>query len=572
MNLDRRSPTPLILCSLLVAVGLLLRILFPGRMSVEHFDEGVYASNLVISGEYENGYPSRHLFAPPLLPWLIEWSQVALGVNDLASMAVNLLAGVLTVGLAGYVANRWFGPAAALAVTALTALSGVHILYSRTALTDPLLCLWMLAAVYAIWSALAWGDKSWALLAGLLAGLAWWTKYNGWLPLAIGLSAAVPWLVFSGDNKRIRPTIVCLLIICGVAFLVWAPVLWGLPAGYAEVAANHRGYLVGIENWPQTAWRQLTNHRHLEGAVGCLSVGVALLLAAGRRPNWPTLALAIGLTGLAAVSTSSVVLAAIGLYWIWRELRLRRPETAPSEEDSAEQLALWLVTAWFIGLTLTTPLYTPYPRITLPWLVAVWLLGGAGVGRLATALSNRSDRSQAEESSTGNQRRLPAAAIAVVGLLLLAVGIYSRRERLWTAWQPRTSMAQVAIHVKQEIERRLQETGRDPRSDYVVDVYGEPSLYFQIRRAGVELVAPVSTLRFAQPEAPPPTVPTFLLAGPHAQRTPQFQEQLTTAAPRLNLVNTFDYHASDLVRLNDPQPENAPDRSLSETVQLYELR
>ncbi len=562
----------------LVLVGFLLRGILPDRAAVEHFDEGVYAANLVAGDGYDFHYPSRHLFAPPLLPGMIEWLQVGLGVSDIASVVPNYLAGGLTVLLVGFVASRWFGKVAGLAAAALAALSGIHILYSRTALTDPLLCFWLLAAVYAMWCALADGDKISAVVAGVLTGLAWWTKYNGWLPLAIGSSAAVTWLLVLRDRRRVAGTLVCLLIMTTTACLVWLPVWYQLPDGYAAVAANHRQYLVGISGWPDSLWRQLLNHRLLDGFSGSMSLFVAVVIsgfAIPNRRNFKLLGLAVGLCGLAAISTSSVVIAACGLIWMWRNVQLR-PATSPAADAEADrQLALWLLIAWIGGLTLATPFYTPYPRITLPWLIPVWIAGGAGIAWFVSVWVGERDDSVQSLSAASSRTRTIAWSMLGTGLLLLVLG------RIWNpgspivAWQDRRGMAQVASQVKSDIEQRLSELGVPRGADFVVDVYGEPSLYFQLRRSGVELALPASSLRFAQPDAPPPPYPTFLLSGPHAERSPQYAEQFQTAQPRLKLIKSYEYAPSDLVLLNDLPPREIRDaegRSPLYQVQLYEVQ
>jgi len=128
------------LISLLLLISFALRLAVPSHMAVEHFDEGVYASNLAAGSDNGYRYPDRHLYAPPLLPALIEWSIVFFGSSHLAVMLANLVAGGLTIGLLWWVAGRWFGPAAAIAAATIACFSDVHILYSRTSLTDPLLC------------------------------------------------------------------------------------------------------------------------------------------------------------------------------------------------------------------------------------------------------------------------------------------------------------------------------------------------------------------------------------------------------------------------------------------------
>src|SRR5262245_33108483 len=108
-------PTAVEWC-LVVAVflaGFVLRAAWPTRLGVEHFDEGVYASNVFFSGEKrDERYPNQHLYAPPLFPLLIEFAMLIAGPSNIAAMAVNIVAGSLTVPLVWWVGRRWFGAAA----------------------------------------------------------------------------------------------------------------------------------------------------------------------------------------------------------------------------------------------------------------------------------------------------------------------------------------------------------------------------------------------------------------------------------------------------------------------------
>lgn len=572
---------------LVLLAAVVLRCLFLSRIAVEHFDEGVYASNLVIGERYDHGYPARHLFAPPLLPWLIEWLQVAMGVTDLSAAFINLMSGVLTVLLVWWVGRCWFGTRAGIAAACLASCSGVHILYSRTALTDPLLCFWLLAAVFATWCALRDGDNLWAVIAGVLTGLAWWTKYNGWLPIVIGLAGAIPWLIFSVNRARIRPTVICLVIIAATAFAVWWPALNSLPEGYSAVAHNHSRYLVGLSGWPQSLWRQILNHRYLDGLCGGVGLTAAVLIVGSlASPQWrnPRLfATAIGLGALAAFSVSSIVLAGLGTVWVFFSLRQRTSTFHGATEQTAvqtteqiadRQLALWLLAAWGLGLMLTTPLYTAYPRLTLPLLVVLWLAGGAGIDWLVTLLCQPSE-SLPEGGESRNQFS-PRLVAVLLGSLFLVVAGFTWRTGLWApAWQSRRGMADVAVKIRDDVLQQLKDEDFPVGGDYVIDVYGEPSLYFQLRKIGIELVLPVSSLRFAQPTAPPPEQPMFLVTGPHAQRNARFAEQFETAAPRLSLVKTYEYTPSDLVLLNDYDPRQITDETghrRRETMRLYRVR
>ena len=161
-----------VLVVLMISAGLFLRIAFTSKMSVEHFDEGVFASNLWFAEDDDFQYPERHLYAPPLLPALTEWSLVLFGTSHLSSMLVSLLAGSATILLVWWSARRWFGVEAGIAAASLAALSDFHLLFCRTVLTDVLLCFWWLSAVYLIVESYRRQHLGWAVAAGLSAGLA----------------------------------------------------------------------------------------------------------------------------------------------------------------------------------------------------------------------------------------------------------------------------------------------------------------------------------------------------------------------------------------------------------------
>ena len=73
---------------------------------------------------------------------------IAFGTSNFAAMAVNIAAGVFTALALWWVGRRWFGPTAGLAAATLAALSDVHIFFSRTALTDVVMCFFLVCALY----------------------------------------------------------------------------------------------------------------------------------------------------------------------------------------------------------------------------------------------------------------------------------------------------------------------------------------------------------------------------------------------------------------------------------------
>jgi predicted membrane-bound mannosyltransferase len=203
---DRRLEAVLVILVILLGFG--LRGLRPSAMAVEHFDEGVYASNLY-SGHLDPpfAYPMRHLYAPPFFPALLEWAQIVAGPG--AVMWVNVVLGSLTVLAVWWTTRCWFGRSAAIAAALLAATSEYHIAFSRMALTDVPLSLFMLLGVFAGWKGVLTGRPLWIAAGGTLAGVAWCTKYNGWLTLAItGTGTLAAYLVpklLPGYARTARP-------------------------------------------------------------------------------------------------------------------------------------------------------------------------------------------------------------------------------------------------------------------------------------------------------------------------------------------------------------------------------
>jgi dolichyl-phosphate-mannose-protein mannosyltransferase len=599
-------------CWLVAAIflaGLGLRVAWPSRLAVEHFDEGVYASNIFFLDDVElPHYPDQHLYAPPLLPFLIEHAMILLGPSNAVAVAASIVAGSLTIPLVWWVGRRWGGPSAGLASSTLVALNDIHIFFSRAALTDVLLCFWLIAAVYFFWEGVASSNRLALFAAGIATGLAWWTKYNGWLPLAIGLAGLIAWRLFGAASaagmmpqlmakpRALAGSLVQWAFVAGLALLVWWPFLWSLEArgGYAAVAANHRGYLVGPSGWWQSLTEQADKLGELDGWLSfhaplvAIVVGLCFQRFSTGRSTWNLLsenrvalvALPVAM-GLAAVAGSSLVLglgAAIGI------TRLLAPQMrADDGKTSAEpvRLAGWLLAAWYVGLFLTTPLYTPYSRLTLPWLTACWLGGGLligmVIGREDDSIRVRVDASDAtghRSAGHGPVSGQPATQSSAVMMLLLAVVVVcAGLERFVSpagvpGWEPRNGLVDATPRVLKAIQGTPALAGRSDLESFIVYTYGEPAALFQLRLAGTRWVRPVKDLGLANPEAPRPRLPTFVLFGRQARLTPGFSEQLADRKDRLHFVGLVPYRQSRLVTLDESR---APDSRETE-LEVYELQ
>lgn len=545
------------------AAGIALRVIAVSQSAVEHFDEGVYASN-VYFGPPDYAYPQQPFYAPPLLPALIEAGMIAGLAPNVAALLPSLLAGCATIVAVWWFARSWFGPEVGLAGASLSALNDFHIAFSATALTDVLLGLWLVLAVDAIGRSLADRDFRWAIGAGIYTGLAWWTKYNGWLPLAIE-AAVLPvlWFLLRPPRRHLLAWLGCLAVTCFVAAAVWSPYYFSLQAsgGYAPIAANHARYVVGLSGWLDSARRQLASQLVLGSGWTLLGLVLAFWL-----PQLLTRRSAIQTAGLAfqsllqafVVSLLTVTLvlgigAAVGVGRMSVALH-RAPQLDASWRRRA--VALALLCTWWGAMLMATPLYAPYARLTLPLILALWL---------ATALNWSPLLGNTEEERPLEPGRAWGCGLALVWFALLFVlQAAAPHDDHLTHTGDRRGLVRIAEQI------RATDIRHQPR---VVYVYGEPALYFQLRAAGEPLAAPVQTVPAASAAAAGQPIPTFLVAGPHANRDPQFQEQWSAAMDLWQLVGEYDYEPSPIVwlDLNDPRQSPASTAEL-DSVRLYRLR
>ena len=549
----------------IVLVGAGLRLVALDRLAVEHFDEGVYASNVWFGPREDFQYPNQHLYAPPLVPFLIETIFQIFGPSNLGAMAVSLTAGCLTVPLVWWVGRRWFDPLAGLIAASLCATSSLHILLSRTCLVDALLGFWLLLAVWLITEAFERKSILWAIAGGIATGLAWWTKYNGWLPLAITGAGLAWWCLRSrstprdgeapaeplgvgqvsnlpGDPDRLktcptarqepRPPVWRLallwLIAAGVAVAIWSPVVIGLQdkGGYAAVMANHRQYVVGLAGWLGSMREFILRVDDPRGAAWLLVfvrwglVAWSVWVVARGRFTWN------GARGWEAWGEVFLALTHPLLSLLYVVPAIFR------ELASSGRLNRLVLTAWVVGLLLVTPLYTPYPRLWLPWLISVYVLVGAGISGIVNETRTRSPAETVMQYLVG-----------LVGIFVLVYGFVIDVPSGKLSRDIRLAAADLADTV-------LQGTSRSEQS--VVYVYGEPALLFQLRLFGLPVVQPVEHLNFARPGELKATVPTYVITGPHADRTANFMEQFHTAAPRLRLVETIHWQRSRVGLMDEP--------------------
>ena len=445
---------------LLLMVGFSLRAYHISQVALSHFDESVYAYS-AMGITYPEGprflFPGQKKFSPPLYFSLIGiFYRLAGGPSDTAAILPNVLLGTLTIALVWWAGRRWFGPPSGIAAAAMVALNEFHIRNSRTALTDVAFALFFLLALMVIHAAFERKKILAAILAGLAVGLAWNTKYHGWLALAIaGLAFLLcAWQnsvgIFS-DMRRIWLFLVAAAT-AAVCYLPWALVVqfYGY-GGYAELA-RYQSYFLSL-NWIPNAWTQILNQLYFEGPLSRASVFVALLcvllLAGGRarlnaRSLWVMLicatSLFIGASGAAAL-----------LAFLALPALLRKP--AP--------FANWLVASWLFTWIVLTPFYTPYARLTIPLLLVAFLLAGR---TLQDAFA------ESEQPAAGG---ILAPALASLGAMAVALLPSPTTGPDRTPWQTTRSIPEIASRMDALLPKESR-----------VNVVSEPALLYYLHLAG----------------------------------------------------------------------------------------
>lgn len=391
---------------ILTLVALLLRGYGISDQGLSHFDAGVYATSGLWpwTGRFHfaQGY-----FSPPLYPTLVGVANLLLGgPADWAGAGVSVVAGTAIIPLGWRLARNWFGPAAGLFAAALLTFSGMQIVFARTGITDSTFCALFLASLITCESAIADGGWRRILLAGVVVGLCWNTKYNGFLPLVL----SVPLLLHSSWSSRISRYLQISLI----ALACYAP--WALSFhvkhGYGSLVEHQRGYVLGLASAWETGQEVFSD----------LNIVATPMLG---------LTLAVG----ALVGTI------LGARWIWL-LALLAPVVA-LQAYSAYLIGdrPWLIGAcigavlggslgsrghrtWLLGWLLVLPtIYTPYMRLWLPTHAIVMILSAGTLSRL---LLPKISRWPSLRSSTFLWLRVAVCAIVVWVSLDLIAGKLNR--------------------------------------------------------------------------------------------------------------------------------------------------
>ena len=527
---------------LLLLIAFAVRAVHLDRVAVEHFDEGVYAS-AIFSEHLEYRYPDEHLYAPPLFPALLEWSLIFGGLDPAIVMWVNVILGTALVAAVWWLGQLTGGISTARAAGIIVAFSDYFIEYSRAALTDIPVCLLMTLAVIAYIKAIKDENSLWLLAVAGLTSASWWTKYNGWLPLAITGSATVAWCVMNHfESKQFQRLSLQWITVAIGSVLLFMPCYFGLEqyGGYASVAKNHSGYVVGFSGW----WTSLMTHLAVQHyytqsltLLGLLGV-MGVLLENSHRKRVCLLGILITAGFMYSGGILTVVtLTAISGFAI------------SGLSEKRHGIEYWLILAWFTGLTIATPLYKPFPRLLMPWFISAAL----GTGLLVT------QSIKAEKTQTHSK----------VFLVFLVMGLGVQLG--WpgeTFRAGRHGLKQTAKLVLRDVKKSSREQASRVEMDAIIYVLAEPGLYYHLAAQEYGrfnfITQPAASLSLLFSGSIDQGVPTFLVTHKiTADERTLLQRQAT-------FIASHDSRASDLALLDDLLPDQLHERR-TKTFSLWLL-
>jgi hypothetical protein len=160
-----------------------------------------------------------------------------------------------------------------------------------------------------------------------------------------------------------------------------------------------------------------------------------------------------------------------------------------------------------------------------------------------------------------------------VGTLALLAALPRIAEHGCPAWRSRAGWLPISKQIVAEIGSRTK-AARGNRDEAIVIVYGEPGLFFQLNVDGTQVIFPAADLSFINNPSRDTSVPTFLVTGPHAERTTGFWEDMAQHATSLEQIAGYEYIPSDLVLLDQYDARAlAADGAASRTqrVTLYQV-
>lgn len=533
---------------MLVVLAATVRAWHLGAVGLNHFDEAAYAfSGLGISDPSQplRLFPSQVRFAPPVYFLLVALGNlIARQPSEFSAIVVNVVLGTASIPLVWLAGRRLFGAGAGMVAASFLALNEFHIGLSRAALTDVTFAVVFVLALLVLTSALASDSLRLAVVAGLLVGLAWNTKYHGWFVVVAGaLGMGLRWLAGPRTLDSARRPLLILTVTGSVAaacYLPWALFVQSGPGGYAALSA-YQSTLLSLR-WVSNAVMQARVQWYMEGPLSRLAPCLAVLsvgVVTGTWSRWSGSTwrrlVGIGVGGAIAGSAATAILLTLASL----------PQLV---RRSGKDVGAAMVLGWIGLFVVMTPFYHPYARLLLPLTLATMIGAGVSLQTVAGA------------AVTTDRGRTPAglwAAGMLATTIVVAFAVTRAEPSLWRA--SRTS-ADAASGIASIVG------GHEP-----ILILGEPQVGFYLRLAGKRVLVgqdAVAALRGLNE-------PAYIVTGTYARRTPVLRETLASLRDQLTAVSSYPLRPNDLRLLDDMPPDRArayrlqPDGTFDLTLLRY---
>lgn len=276
-------------------------------------------------------------------------------------------------------------------------------------------------------------------------------------------------------------------------------------------------------------------------------------------------------------------------------------------------LSASIALAWLVGMLLATPFYFPFPRLVLPLLAAVWMSAAGGISWWIEATLSVARRGQATTVRRRGMQFGMRIAVSVMAVFALAITGSTTLVQRPNLWQDRTSLQAASRQLAMTCAEKTHQQSDDainllpsgtiispgdledeyalllkpddenwnqlvPIDDlnapgFVVYAFGEPSVLFHLHAAGIT-ARPIQDLEFGPASWNESPLPTFLVLGPNALRTPGLLNRWAQVESRFQHVADVRYTPSEIVLRNLFSPRwvfQHPEARL-QSLELYELR
>lgn len=493
----------------LALLALLVRLPNFNQLGLTHFDEGGYAVGALAlaRGEGPDQFLSQqHFLSPPGYFGLGGMFMQVVGESATVLFLISLFFGALTAPLLFALVRESASRGSAAGAGVLLATSDFHVHYSRMALTDVSFTFLLLLALLLFTRGFRTDRMSTYLMAGIVVGFAWLTKYHGWLAGLVAILAHGPRLKERGVQLR-------LIASASMAIALYAPWYFhveSLPGGYAALTAEQGRFLSDWTNLVQHIWLQVDAQRFLESPLSGVGFALALMtkVCIDQRTDWKIALMFVPALLLFQMSLGSCI--ALFLMWVATGRNLR---SIPRH--------VLVATVLFAVLT---PLYHAYPRLALPFVCGFWMCVVPSMGRL-TSFSPR---------TAVIATLLAAGAVVVAGPT--SENAASSVRGPWAS----TDGLQRASRL---LARQFKEAPR-------IYVFAEPAVVFHLRQGGVD-AEHVNSAEELEALVREPS--DAILVGGHYFRALGMQEEFGLSPASA----TFPWEPGDVRLLNDAEPWRA---------------